>query len=118
MREVVREKLAEGQRDEEIKGFFVQRYGPSVLMAPPLQGFHLVAWVVPPAAVLLALGGLLLVLRRLQGDRRVAGTSASPEGGQQEYLRRAEAVLEEEVGRGLRTPGEKGEHIPGGPGGS
>ena len=62
MRAIVRQKLAEGQTREEILDYFADRYGQSVIGAPPKSGINLVAWVLPPVAVVAALliGGLSL----------------------------------------------------------
>ena len=46
MRAIVRERLADGESEQEIKDFFVDRYGDSVLAAPPARGFNIVVWVV------------------------------------------------------------------------
>ncbi|MSQ40537.1 MAG: cytochrome c-type biogenesis protein CcmH [Dehalococcoidia bacterium] len=103
MRQVVLDQLAEGRSDEQIKGFFVQRYGPSVLMAPPQEGFHLLAWVVPPMAVAAAVVALALILWRLRrrGASLVAGPAETvPAQEQQAYLQRAEALLEAEAPSG------------------
>ena len=67
MRAVVREKLALGWTSNQIQQFFVERYGAGVLAAPPRRGFDLVAWVVPPVAVLVGIVGLWLALRSLRG---------------------------------------------------
>ena len=47
MREIVREKLDDGWSDKQIRDFFVERYGPSVLMEPPTEGFSILAWISP-----------------------------------------------------------------------
>ncbi len=103
MRQVVRDQLAEGRSDEEIKGFFVQRYGPSVLMAPPQEGFNLLAWVVPPLAVAAAVVALALILWRLRrgrGSPAAGPEEALSEQERQEYLQRAQALLEAEATQG------------------
>ena len=41
-------KLAEGSTNDEIRQFFVERYGPSVLLEPPREGLNWLVWVVPP----------------------------------------------------------------------
>ena len=67
MREIVREKLAEGWSREQILQFFVDRYGERVLAAPPKRGFNLMVWVVPIAV---GVGGVLLlayVIRAMRG---------------------------------------------------
>lgn len=58
MRRLIRERLRSGERPEQVIAYFVERYGESILAAPPRQGFGWVAWVVPVLSVLL--GGLLL----------------------------------------------------------
>ena len=65
MRGVVDEKLAEGSTNDEIRQFFVERYGPSVLLEPPREGLNWLVWVVPPLGVLAA--ALALYLRPSSG---------------------------------------------------
>ncbi|MBI1733975.1 MAG: cytochrome c-type biogenesis protein CcmH [Candidatus Rokubacteria bacterium] len=64
MRNLVRERLAAGESPEQVKAYFVERYGEWVLLSPPTRGFALIAWGLP----LGVLGGgmivALLVLRR------------------------------------------------------
>lgn len=64
MRAIVREKLEQGETREEILQFFVERYGETVLAAPPKSGFNLVVWLVPATGIIL--GGVLLwwIVRR------------------------------------------------------
>ncbi len=71
MRNVVTEKLGEGWTEGQIKDFFVDRYGPSVLLEPQTEGFTLAVWVIPPAAVLGAALALFLALRVMR--RRPSG---------------------------------------------
>jgi len=53
-----RERLAAGESPEQVKAYFVEKYGLWILLAPPRQGFNLLVWVVP----FVALGaGLVLV---------------------------------------------------------
>ena len=57
----IRELMMQGKSDEEIKAYFVKRYGEWILRAPPVSGFNLVLWVLPGTAILI---GLLWVLYR------------------------------------------------------
>ena len=66
MRDMVRQKLGAGESAEEIRQYFVERYGTSVLAEPPKQGFHLVAWIIPPMIVVMGCFLLLLVLKGLR----------------------------------------------------
>jgi cytochrome c-type biogenesis protein CcmH len=47
MRKEIREKLAAGETKEMILGSFVERFGLTVLSAPPASGFNLSAWIMP-----------------------------------------------------------------------
>ena len=57
----IRELMMQGKSDEEIKAYFVKRYGEWILRAPPVSGFNLVLWLLPGAAIVT---GLSLVLYR------------------------------------------------------
>jgi cytochrome c-type biogenesis protein CcmH len=102
MRAIVVEKLEQGWTEDQIKAFFVERYGPSVLMEPPRQGFSLAAWVIPPIVVLAAGLGLYIALRAMrrrastqsQASAQVAQLSDEELAG---YARRIEAALHSEI---------------------
>lgn len=47
-RDLIREKLAEGWTEEEIKLYFSNQYGDRVLAEPPTQGFNWLVYVIPP----------------------------------------------------------------------
>ena len=57
LRHLVRQQIAAGKSDAEIKAFLVARYGDFILMRPPLQGDTLVLWLAP-FVVLLGAGGV------------------------------------------------------------
>lgn len=56
----VKEQMVAGKSKDEILKFFTERYGPWILRAPPREGFHLFAWLVPIA--FLILGPILIWL--------------------------------------------------------
>jgi cytochrome c-type biogenesis protein CcmH len=64
MRDLVRERLAAGETPEQVKAYFVGRYGEWVLLSPPTEGFALLAWALPLGALGGGIGVALLVLRR------------------------------------------------------
>ena len=64
MRGVVREQLRAGKTPDEVRSYFVSRYGEWVLLAPPARGFNLAVWVLPFAALLGGLWFAVRVLRR------------------------------------------------------
>jgi cytochrome c-type biogenesis protein CcmH/NrfF len=72
MRAVVRDQLAAGRTPDEVKAYFVARYGEWILLAPPARGFNLVLYILP--FVLLAGGGALLFVLVRRWQRRGAAT--------------------------------------------
>jgi len=64
MRNLVRELLQQGKSREEIKAYFVSRYGEFVLLEPPKRGFNLLVWGLPFAALLVGACGVYLVAKR------------------------------------------------------
>jgi cytochrome c-type biogenesis protein CcmH len=67
MRDLIRERLAAGERPDQVMAYFVQRYGEWVLLAPPARGLNLVLWLAPFGAVA---GGLALVVTLVRRWRR------------------------------------------------
>jgi cytochrome c-type biogenesis protein CcmH/NrfF len=53
-----------GDSDNAILIAFQNEYGPTVLAAPMLTKFNMVAWIVPPAALLLGILGTVMLVRR------------------------------------------------------
>ena len=64
MRAVVRERLAAGESPEQVKQYFVDRYGEWILLAPRRRGFNLLVWGFPVAAVLVGVVVVMFLLRR------------------------------------------------------
>lgn len=80
MRDELSTALTRGDSDDLVLQAFVQKYGPTVLAAPPATGFNLVAWVMPFAVFFSAMGfAVLVVLRWKQRAPAVVPSSASPE---------------------------------------
>lgn len=52
-RELIREKLAQGESKEEIYDYFARQYGAGVLAKPPARGVNLFLWVFPVIAVVI-----------------------------------------------------------------
>ena len=98
MRGIVDEKLAEGWSDGRIRQFFVERYGPSVLLQPPTQGVSLLAWLLPPIGVATAIVVFVFVVRQM---RRRPEESSIEDGADtmsddelQPYYERIEASIQ------------------------
>lgn len=58
MRSVIREQLASGKSPDEVKRYFVGRYGEFILLEPEARGFNLAVYILP---VVVVLGGGLLI---------------------------------------------------------
>jgi cytochrome c-type biogenesis protein CcmH len=108
MRRIVAEKLEQGWTEGQIEGFFVERYGPSVLLEPARRGFTLIVWVLPPVAVLAAALGVYLALRlmrrspALQPESVVDGVQLSDDE-RTAYFRQIEAALESDSTEATRA---------------
>ncbi len=64
VRNLVRNKILDGQTDQQITHFLVERYGDFVLYNPPLQPKTYVLWVGPLVLLLIALLVLIYFIRR------------------------------------------------------
>lgn len=60
MQALVRERLVAGDSEEEVKEYFVSRYGEWILLEPQRRGINWVVWGLPFVA--LALGAVLAVV--------------------------------------------------------
>jgi cytochrome c-type biogenesis protein CcmH len=68
-RRVIRRQVAEGASDQQVRDFFITRYGQYVAFRPPSQGWGLLLWAFPFA---LAAGGLAFLGWRLVRRRPAA----------------------------------------------
>ena len=106
MRSVVDEKIEAGWTDDQIRRFFVERYGPSVLLDPPREGAVWLVWVVPPVILLVAGLVLYLVLRfavRSAGRSRVEGEEYLTDRERGEYYERIEEMIGLDAGTQPRS---------------
>jgi cytochrome c-type biogenesis protein CcmH len=76
MRQVIRDRLATGETPEQVKAYFVEKYGAWILLAPPRHGFTLLVWVAPFVALAVGLGVVVVLVRRW--SRRPRTTRATP----------------------------------------
>jgi cytochrome c-type biogenesis protein CcmH len=76
MKAEIRRRLEAGETKETILAAFAATYGEKVLSAPTMRGFNWLAWITPFAAVLLAGGVLVVVVRRRVGQN--AGGAPEP----------------------------------------
>jgi cytochrome c-type biogenesis protein CcmH len=71
-RATIREKLALGWSEDQIKTFFVDQYGDRVLATPPARGLNWIVYVLPPLAIVIGLGVLTMVVRKWQLEAEVS----------------------------------------------
>jgi cytochrome c-type biogenesis protein CcmH len=78
MKALIARRVAECAPEQQIKDELVADFGTEVLAAPPREGFHWLAWVLPPAGLLAAAGVIsLLVWRWSRGPRVQAAADAN-----------------------------------------
>ena len=70
LRHLVRQQMAAGRSDQQIKDFLVARYGDFILMEPPLKPYTWLLWLAP-FLVLAAAGGVAFLTIR-NAKRRAA----------------------------------------------
>ncbi|WP_371169910.1 cytochrome c-type biogenesis protein [Aliiroseovarius sp. 2305UL8-7] len=87
LRLLVRERLVEGDSDDQIIDFVVERYGEYVLMKPNTSGANVILWGAGPALFTFALiaGGLYL-RKRSRAKDTVADLSSDEKARLQELL--------------------------------
>lgn len=67
LRILVRERLVEGDSDDQVKAFIVERYGEFALLRPKTTGANVLLWWSGPILLGLALGlGVIYIRRRSQ----------------------------------------------------
>ena len=77
MRGVIREKIQEGQSDQQIIQFFSDRYGTQIVWSPPLSGFGVLAWLVPIMLLLIGIGIVAMTLQNWHETSIVPETAKS-----------------------------------------
>jgi cytochrome c-type biogenesis protein CcmH len=63
MRSVVRDQLRSGKTPDEVRAYFVDKYGEWILLAPKAEGFNLVVYLIPFVAIII---GALIVWRTVK----------------------------------------------------
>ncbi len=61
MRGVIRQKLEQGESEQQVIQYFEARYGDTILESPPVSGFTTLIWL-PPVLMLLVGGYLIFVV--------------------------------------------------------
>jgi cytochrome c-type biogenesis protein CcmH len=72
-RALIREKLAAGWTEAEIKQYFVDQYGARVLSEPPRTGLNWLVYIVPPVLFVL---GVIILARTFRSSKESSGGEA------------------------------------------
>jgi cytochrome c-type biogenesis protein CcmH len=86
--------LSEGQTEQQIKDYFVARYGVRVLAQPPAEGTSLWLYVLPIVGLIVGVVIVVVVMRRLRARaaQPVAASTTPPASGD-DYVDRVERDL-------------------------
>lgn len=76
MRAIIKQKLEEGKSKEEIIAYFVNRYGETILGAPPTKGANWLIWVLPALALLFGGAGIAIFLHKSKSEKDKRKTKA------------------------------------------
>jgi cytochrome c-type biogenesis protein CcmH len=105
-RERIDTMLAHGMGRAEIIAYFRKQYGEKILSAPTTQGFNLLAWTMPFAALLVGGGLVVLMMGRWRGGPPAIPQSPGGSGsGNSDNSRKSDAsasALRERLERELR----------------
>jgi cytochrome c-type biogenesis protein CcmH len=77
-RELIRQKIAQGETQEQIMAYFIDMRGEEILAAPPKRGFALTAWLFPLLIVLNGAGVIVVLTRRWAKQRSELDREHSP----------------------------------------
>ncbi|ATB38260.1 cytochrome c heme lyase subunit CcmL [Cystobacter fuscus] len=71
----IRELVTEGKTDQEVRDYFVARYGEWVLLQPKAEGVNLLVWLGP---LVLLVGGGFVIFRQVRHAPSPAPSPAAP----------------------------------------
>jgi cytochrome c-type biogenesis protein CcmH len=77
IRLLIRDRIAKGERNDQVRDYLVQRYGDFILLKPPLKRETLLLWVSAP--LFLVLGAVAIVGGRRRSATEAAALSAAEE---------------------------------------
>jgi cytochrome c-type biogenesis protein CcmH len=99
IRAFVRERIAAGDSEGEIKEKLVESFGESVLAAPPREGFNWLVWVLPLAGGAVAVVLLGIAVRRWAQSRSAEPAPPDPSRNGRPLDPDLERRLDEELAR-------------------
>ena len=88
MRDIIRERLAAGEGPQQVKAYFVDKYGQWILLAPPRRGFDLLVWVLPFAGLAAGIVLVAVLIRRWTRRPRTADPAPAVDEAMRARIRR------------------------------
>ena len=82
LRREVRDMIAAGKTDDEIRTFMIDRYGDFVLYRPRMTAQNLLLWAAPVLLLLAGAAAVVVVVRRRSQEADIDTESEGPEAGQ------------------------------------
>ncbi len=67
MKAVVREQLAAGRTPDDVKAYFVDKYGEWILLRPRASGWNILVYAMPMLALLIGVAVIVRATRRWSG---------------------------------------------------
>lgn len=64
MRAVVKDQLRAGKTPDEVKAYFISKYGEWILLEPKPHGFNILVYAMPIALVVVGLAVIVLAVRK------------------------------------------------------
>ncbi len=92
LRQVVRERVAAGDTDEEVRDYMVARYGDFVLLKPPFEADTWILWLGPFAVILIGALAIAAYLRRRRVQPEAQPLTAAER-------KRLDSLLDDEANR-------------------
>jgi len=69
MRAIIKQKLEKGESKQEIIAYFVNRYGETILGAPPPKGANWLIWILPALALVFGGAGIAIFLHKSKSEK-------------------------------------------------
>lgn len=91
----IKRMLLEGKSEQEIRDYFVARYGFQVLGAPPAEGFNWLAYLLPALGLVVGIVIAWLSVRAWLTRRTSNALAADASAVPREYVERLEKELKE-----------------------
>ncbi len=77
MRAIIQQQLKEGKSPDEVKTYFISKYGEWVMLAPRAKGFSLLIWILPFVALVGGILFVVVVVRRWAKNKRELPSAAA-----------------------------------------